>query len=424
MSPRAITLLFPLLAAAGSLVAAELIPIGSPGFPPSSVDAAGRLVEDWGTVDVRLSGEGIVDGQAQLAPIALDDVIPAAQAVSEHGAVRMTRTVYRAPIFPEGVDVLQVGLSGTGEKPVDVLMTLDVSAGVQLGRAHRRIGGRTVLVLPSDAAASQQLLDWGYYDEAVSLPGWGKPEGKCDPAFANIRAGMGGVPIVYQFTVAPGSQADVVLGLCESHWAEAGQRPLRCQVEGAANQTVDPVAKWGQHKPGACCSARDANGDGRLEVSVRPAPRAPDRNPILNVIWLFVPGESPPLEKLIAGQCNDLALRYVDVGGQNDQSVFPPGKLEFRVRLEKDREQELTFLVACTGGSAPCRNSAIGTTTCCYAPPVTCGATGRRTISRCSAGGGRRETAGQRDRPRTPRACRPPPERRGRSPHSAIPDYS
>ncbi|MBM4088277.1 MAG: hypothetical protein FJ276_02430 [Planctomycetes bacterium] len=354
MSPRDTTLLLLLLAAAGNLAGAEPIPIGSPGFPPSSVDAAGRLVEDWGTVDIQLSGEGIVDGQARLSPIKLDDVIPAAQAVSEHGAVRMTRTVYRAPIFPEGVDVLQVGLSGTGEKSVDVLMTLDISAGVQLGRRTARIGGRTVLVLPSDAAASQQLLDWGYYDESVSLPGWGKPEGKCDPAFTNIRAGMGGVPIVYQFTVAPGSQADVVLGLCESHWAEAGQRPLRCQVEGAAIQTVDPVAKWGQHKPGTLLfRARDANGDGRLEVSVRPAPRAPDRNPILNVIWLFAPGESPPLEKLIAGQCNDLALRYVDVGGQNDQSVFPPGKLEFRVRLEKDGTQELTFLVACTGGSAP-----------------------------------------------------------------------
>ncbi len=334
--------------------AQEPIEISSPGLVPSSMDRQGLLVEDWGVVDMRLSGDGIVDGQAHVERITLAECIPAVQANSDHGAVRMTRTVYRAPVFPAGVDVLTVELSETRGTATDVLLTLIPSVGTQLGRLSARLGGRAVLVLPSEVVDHQPLLDWGFCDEAAALPGWCKPSEKCDPAFRNIRAGMGGVPIIYRFAVAPGGSADVVLGLCESHWAEAGQRPLLCRVEGAESQTVDPVAKWGQHKPGLLAfSARDANGDGRLEISVRPAPGAADRNPILNVIWIFPPTQTPPLDQILAGMSNDAARHYVDVGGDNDQSIFPPSKMEFPLHLAAGAKQQLTFLVACPGGSAP-----------------------------------------------------------------------
>ena len=213
--------------------AQEPIEISSPGLSPSSMDPQGLLVEDWGTVDLRLSGEGIVDGPTNLERITLSECIPAVQACSDHGAVLMTRTAYRAPVFPAGLDVLTVELSETKGTATDVLLTLVPSVGTQLGMRCARIGGRVVLVLPSEVVDHQPLLDWGFCDEAESLPGWGKPNEKCDAAFCNIRAGMGGVPIIYRFAVAPGSSADVVLGLCESHWAEAGQRPLVCRVEGA-----------------------------------------------------------------------------------------------------------------------------------------------------------------------------------------------
>ncbi len=266
----------------------------------------------------------------------------------------MTCTAYRAPVFPAGLDVLTVQLSETKGTATDVLLTLVPSVGTQLGMRSARIGGRVVLVLPSEVVDHQPLLDWGFCDEAESLPGWGKPNEKCDAAFCNIRAGMGGVPIIYRFAVAPGSSADVVLGLCESHWAETGQRPLVCRVEGADSQTVDPVAKWGQHKPGVLAfSARDANGDGRLEIRVRPAPGAADRNPILNAIWIFPPAQTPPLDQVLAGTSNDAARHYVDVGGQNDQSIFPPSKMEFPLQLAAGAKQQLTFLVACPGSSIP-----------------------------------------------------------------------
>jgi hypothetical protein len=352
---KCLTLTWMLIAAVCRVtVAGDPLEIASPGFSPSQVDERGRLVEDWGTIDVRLRGEGVAEADVQVAPLKLDDVIPAACVMSNHGAVEMTRTMYRAPIFPAGVDVLRVQLKELQGKPLDVVLALDTSAGTQLGQRVARIGGRTVLVLPREVIDAQPQLDWGYSDEAVSLPGWGKPKVECDAAFRNIRAGMGGVPIVYRFAVPAGSSATVVLGLCESHWSAAGQRPLRCRAEGAAEQAVDPVAKWGQHQPGLLVfQARDEDGDGKLSVMVRPAAHAPDQNPILNAIWVFAAGETPALDKVLAGQLNDTALYYVDVGGTKDQSVYPPGKMEFPVRLAAGGIQELTFLVACPGSEAP-----------------------------------------------------------------------
>ncbi len=337
-----------------ALAADDLLEFSSPGFPPSQVDDQGRLVEDWGTVDVRLSGEGIVAGAAQVSAVQLEEVIPAVQVVSHLGAVEMRRTLYRAPIHPAGVDVLSVQVQELQGKPIDAVLALDTSGGAQLGQRTARIGGRTVLVLPREVDADQKLLDWGYSDEAVSLAGWARPARECDAAFRNIRAGMGGVPIVYRFSVPAHSSATVVLGLCESHWTAAGQRPMRCRVEGAPEQAIDPVAAWGPHQPGLLVfPAHDADGDGQLIVAVLPAAHAPDQNPILNVIWIFPGGHGPALDRVLAGELNDAARYYVDAGGRQDQSIYPPGKMEFSVHLAASETQEFTFLVACRGGAAP-----------------------------------------------------------------------
>jgi len=230
-------------------LAAESISISSPGFPPSVLDAEGRLVEDWGSLGVTLSGEGVVDGPTELQAVKLDDVVPAAQGAANRGAVRLIRTAFRAPAFPSGVDVFTVRVEEARGQPAEVMLGLDLPANATIGLRTVRLGGRIVLTLPAESLADRPMRDWGYCDEATSLPGWAKPAVKCDPAFRNIRAGMGGVPIMYRFAVDPKSEATVVLGLCESHWAEAGQRPLSCRVEGAAAQTVDPLASGGSTSP-------------------------------------------------------------------------------------------------------------------------------------------------------------------------------
>jgi hypothetical protein len=117
---------------------------------------------------------------------------------------------------------------------------------------------------------------------------------------------------------------------------------------------VDPIAKWGQHKPGVLqFDARDESGDGKLDINVRAAPGARDRNPILNVIWIFPSTKAVKLEDVITGKLNSEAIHYVDVGGAKDQSLFPTDKVEYQIRLPANGSRELTFCVACTGNSVP-----------------------------------------------------------------------
>ncbi|MBI5684833.1 MAG: hypothetical protein HZC54_07115 [Verrucomicrobia bacterium] len=326
----------------------------SPGFPPSQMNAAGRLVEDWGEVGVKLGGEGVADAAPSVSSVKLDNAIPAAQAASRCGAVGLTLTAFRAPAFPAGVDVLTVRVEEKQGRAANVTVALDLPAKAHAGLRTVRLGGRPVLTLPPREESGEKPREWGHCDEASSLPGWAKPAGPCDPAFRSIRAGMGGVPIIYRFAVRPNSRANVVLGFCESHWDQAGQRRMVCRVEGATLQELDPIARWGRHKPGALLfDARDEDGDGRISVVVRGAAEARDKNPILNAIWIFPAGPPPDLSQVIAGKLNAKALRYVDVGGQNDQSLYPGGKLEYRLSLPARGSQELTFFAACKGGSAP-----------------------------------------------------------------------
>lgn len=342
------------LMAIGWRLAAEPIEFSSPGFPPSRMDAEGRLVEDWGTVEVRLQGQGLAEGAVKREAVQLDGCIPAVQSISERGAVRMICTAFRSPIFPTGVDVLTVRLEEKAHQPIQVTLALELPPQAKVGITTARIENRIILSVPLETLALQAVREWGYCNETTAMPGWAKPEGPADPAFANIRAGMGGVPILYRFKVAPKGQALVILGLCESHHDRRGMRPILCEVEGARPQRVDPIAQWGRHKPGVLVfQARDIDGDGQLEVAVRPVPGAPDRNPILNVIWVFPPGKTPDLAKLIAGQLSGSSKYYVDVGGQNDQCFYQIGKLEYPIQLPADGVKELTFLVACPGGSAP-----------------------------------------------------------------------
>ncbi len=327
----------------------------SPGLAPTRMDDQGRLVEDWGSITVNVAGTGLpASAPATLQSIKLDGVIPAAEAQSRYGTVALTLTAFRAPVWPAGLDVLTVRVAETAGQETPVQLSLALPETVHVGLKTATLGARAVLGLPAGTKVSQVMREWGSADDAVAMPGWARPAVDCDPAFQNIRAGIGGVPIVYHFKVDPKAKVKVVLGFCESFWAQAGQRPVICQVEGAPAQEVDPVERWGQHRPGAIVfAAGDANGDGTLDVSVLPKPGATDQNPILNAIWLFPADASPNLEQVIAGKLNAVALRYVAVGGSNDQSLYAGGQVGYALKLPAHGTQELMFLVSCPGSSVP-----------------------------------------------------------------------
>ena len=331
------------------------VALHSPGLPPSRMDDQGRLVEDWGAVGIRLTGEGLATDQGvTVTEVKLDGHIPAAQARQRLGSIACALTAFRAPVWPSGLDVLTVAVEETSGHASACTIALDLPANVRVGAKTVLQGGRPILALPATPRVTERTRDWGYRDDAVSLPGWARPEGACDPAFRNIRAGLGGVPIEYRFNVVPGAAFNVVLGFCESHWAQSGQRPVVCRLEGAAPQEIDPIARWGQHQPGAVLfAAKDANGDGCLDLAVLPRAGAPDLNPILNVIWIFLDGPPSALDRVIAGQSTIQALRHVDVGGDKDQSLHSAGLIEYELALPPNGRQELVFLVACPGSSAP-----------------------------------------------------------------------
>jgi len=325
----------------------------SPGFAPSKMDAQGRLLEDWGVLELKISGSEMAD-TAEVKAVKLDEVNQAAQSSAQHGGVRVTRTAYRAPVWPSGLDVLTLRLEETEGREQSVQVSLALPDSARVGSRTISIGNRAVVALPANARASQSRRNWGYDDDATALPGWGKPKVECDPAFRNIRAGMGGVPIHYRFKVESNVALTVVLGFCESHWETSGQRPMTCVVEGAPAQAVDCIAKWGQHQPGTLQFAgNDQNGDGELTVTVLPQTGAPDQNPILNVIWIFTAGHTIDATQVMRGRLNVQAMHYVDVGGANDQSLFAGGQAEYMIKLPAKGAQEMTFLVACVGGSVP-----------------------------------------------------------------------
>jgi hypothetical protein len=331
------------------------VELRSPGLAPSHVDAKGHLIEDWGSLWFRLEGESLGDARAmEISPVTLDDVIPAARIAWLHGPVAVSAVAYRAPVWPAGVDLVTVKLEGTGDERTRGSLVLALPEGARISAQAVYAGSRRILALPDRPRVTQALRQWGYLDEAQSLPGWAKPKGGFDPAFANIRAGMGGVLILYRFSVEPRRVSNVVLGFCESHWSSKGSRFMTCKVEGADTEIVDPLARWGRHQPGGLLfQGGDTNGDGWLEVLVLPSPGTPDRNPILNAIWVFEPGLEIDPDEVITGRVNTFAEWYVDVGGDQDQSIIPKGKLEFSFLLEPGGTEEFVFLAACNGGSAP-----------------------------------------------------------------------
>jgi len=328
---------------------------GQPGFPVSRVDGTGQLVEDWGVLKITLQGKGLpTAGKTTVQKMMLDGVVPGVTARTEYGPVSMTVTAFRGPAWPAGTDVLIAKVQETAKRPSKVSLVLGLSDKAQVHTRVIALGGKAIIRLPDEPAPKRIEREWGCSSDAGALPGWAKPVGPCDPAFRNIRAGMGGAPIIYRFPIEKKGAARVVLGFCESHWQIAGQRPLVCAVEGAPRQEVDPIAKWGRHKPGALVfDAVDENGDGGLDVAVLPVPGSKDLNPILNVIWIFQPGLKLDLDKVIAGQLNAAALRYVDVGGEKDHSLYVTGNVEYELTLAPSGAQEIALMVACKGATVP-----------------------------------------------------------------------
>lgn len=136
---------------------------------------------------------------------------------------------------------------------------------------------------------------------------WAQPPAGLDASLRHIAVHMGG-SIQYAFNLPAGEARRVALALCEGWWKEPGKRVQVLRVEGAPPTTVDTVADVGPNQAAAFWfDAKDANGDGQLEIAVEAAPRAADSNTILNGLWVFPAGTSPDAAALLEGRLNAVA---------------------------------------------------------------------------------------------------------------------
>ncbi len=144
---------------------------------------------------------------------------------------------------------------------------------------------------------------------------WAKPPAGLDPSLRNIAVHMGG-NLQYELAVPAGAARRVALALCEGWWKETGKRVQVLRVEGAAPKTIDTVADIGQNQAAAFWfDAKDANGDGRIEIAVEAAPQGSDQNTILNGLWVFAADTPPDSGALLAGKLNPAALARLSGNG-------------------------------------------------------------------------------------------------------------
>ncbi len=130
---------------------------------------------------------------------------------------------------------------------------------------------------------------------------WSNPQGACDPDFRHVGIGWNS-PIEYRFPAKPAERFEVVFGLCEGYHSNALARVLDLQVEGKTRRTVDLVKEKGRNVPAVFgLAAQDENGDGYVNLAVTAAEGAPDRNTILNLLWVFRAGEAPDDETVLRG---------------------------------------------------------------------------------------------------------------------------
>jgi hypothetical protein len=137
---------------------------------------------------------------------------------------------------------------------------------------------------------------------------WASPPPDSDPAFSSIAVGHG-EPIRYRFRAVDSRGCKVVFGLCEGYHAEKGKRVLDLKIEGKTRKTVDPVAEKGKNVPLLyAMDARDENGDGWIDLAVAAAAESADKNPIVNVLWVFGPEAQIDLRELASGRSSSVAL--------------------------------------------------------------------------------------------------------------------
>ena len=191
--------------------------------------------------------------------------------------------------------------------------------------------------------------------------GWAAPvesgtDGAIDPALRSIDVGYAGVPVVYEIKVEPGQTYRLIAGICEGHHQESGQRINRYVLEGKEVGTLDTM-RDGRNVPIYDSFLVTDDGDGVIQFEVGTTQDSPDRNSILNVLWLL-PGDAaePSRESLIAGKVHGALVHH-------DASITSQKPFHLRMALTRyegtstDGTTSPIFTVTTPGTTSVVRNA-------------------------------------------------------------------
>ena len=106
-----------LLVTAAHAQSASSVTIGTPGFATSHVAPDGTLTEDWGWIRLRLTGQPGIEAPMSVSPEFIDGIMPAARLTATTQDVALEGLVYRAPVWPAGLDVRRWGGRRIVERP-------------------------------------------------------------------------------------------------------------------------------------------------------------------------------------------------------------------------------------------------------------------------------------------------------------------
>ena len=221
-------------------------------------------------------------------------------------------------------------------------------------RVFCRVSPKCVSYLPraeQEGHPVQQILP--QRPPSVSL-NWGRPTRPCDERFRNVLVGYGR-PLGFTFPVEAGREYCIAFGLLESWHEAAGKRPLELCIEDQVVRRVDLVADYGRHQPAVLTfEATDTNGDGLLEMEIRPIAAAEDQNTVLAALWIFGVQDVPSSEQILMGRADSRALAIYDANSRLQNPLrlsfaekdFEPGQKEHvLVALGRGEEADVSVSV-------------------------------------------------------------------------------
>ena len=195
----------------------------------------------------------------------------------------------------------------------------------------RGLDGAPLLIADPPSEQALKFREWGLCDKRAKAYATGPGPGATEPAVANYRVGLDGVPVVYRVKAEPGRKYVVCLVSTphiSGYWLEnpkqTGDLIYEYLVEGCPSQTLDYVEYIRKKSQPLCVSfdgAQDKDGDGYIEILSGVANKSRIKQTRLSVIYVFPEGTKiDDFAAVYSGSMNARCLRHIAVGATPEQS--------------------------------------------------------------------------------------------------------